>query len=72
MEKSTFHRTYRRWRPPTVEDCGGFSEAKAETLPPHRPIDHAIDLKPGHKLPYGQIYNLSEVELRTLKAYISR
>jgi hypothetical protein len=47
-----------------------FSKAKAEALPPHRSIDHAIDLKSGYKLPYGRIYNLSEVELRTLKAYI--
>jgi len=47
-----------------------FSKTKAETLAPHRPIDHAIDLEPGFKIPYGQIYNLSEVELRTLKAYI--
>jgi hypothetical protein len=27
-------------------------------------------LEPGYNLPYGQIYNLSELELRTLKAYI--
>jgi hypothetical protein len=47
-----------------------FSKAKAETLPPHRPIDHAIDLEPGFKLRYGRIYNLSEVELKTLKACI--
>jgi hypothetical protein len=48
-----------------------FSKAKAETLPQHRSTDHAIDLEPGYNLPYGQIYNLSEFELRTLKAYIS-
>jgi len=47
-----------------------FSKTKAETLAPHRPIDHAIDLEPGFKIPYGRIYNLSEFELRTLKAYI--
>jgi len=47
-----------------------FSKAKAETLPPHRSTEHAIDLEPGYNLPYGQIYNLSEFELRTLKAYI--
>jgi len=47
-----------------------FSKTKAETLPPHRPIDHVIDLKPGNKLPYRRIYNLSEVELQTPKAYI--
>jgi len=47
-----------------------FSKAKAEALPPHQSIDHEIDLESGYKLPYGRIYNLSEVELRTLKAYI--
>jgi len=47
-----------------------FSKTKAETLPPHRSTDHAIDLEPGYNLPYGRIYNLSEFELRTLKAYI--
>jgi len=41
-----------------------------ETLAPHRPIDHEIDLEPGFNLPYGRIYHLSEVELKTLKAYI--
>jgi len=35
-----------------VED---FSKAKAETLPPHWSIDHAIDSEPGYKLPYGRI-----------------
>ena len=47
-----------------------FSQDKAETLPPHRSTDHAIDLEPGYNLPYGRIYNLSEFESSTLKAYI--
>ena len=47
-----------------------FSKTKAETLAPHRSIDHAIDLVPGCQIPYGRIYNLSEVDLNTLKAYI--
>jgi len=47
-----------------------FSKEKAETLPPHCSIDHAIDLEPGDNLPYGRIYNLSELVLRALKAYI--
>ena len=38
-----------------------FSKAKAETLSPHRSIDHAIDLEPGYNLPYGRIYNFSEL-----------
>jgi hypothetical protein len=36
-----------------------FSTAKAETLPPHRSI--AINLEPGYNLPYGRIYNFSEL-----------
>jgi len=52
------------------EFVDNFNNAKSERLAPHRSIDHAIDLEPGFKLPYGRIYNLSEFELRTLKAYI--
>jgi len=47
-----------------------FRKVKAETLPPHRPLDHAIDLEPGYKLPYGRIYNLSEFHFKALKANI--
>jgi hypothetical protein len=47
-----------------------FTMKKAETLPPHRPTDHAIDLEPGTKLPYRQIHSLSEFELKALRAYI--
>jgi len=46
-----------------------LSKYMAETLPPHQSTDHAIDLEPGNNLPYGRIYNLSEFELRTFKAY---
>jgi len=41
-----------------------------KTLAPHRPNNHAIDLEQGFKIPYRRIYNLSEVQLQTLKAYI--
>jgi hypothetical protein len=47
-----------------------LSKVKAETVPPQRPTDHAIDLEPGFTLPNGRIYNLSELELKMLKAYI--
>jgi hypothetical protein len=47
-----------------------FSEKKALTLPPHRDTDHLIEIEPGSKPPHGRIYNLSEAELRALKAYI--
>jgi hypothetical protein len=32
---------------------------KAETLPPHWAIDHAIDLQSVYILPYMSIYNVS-------------
>ena len=53
------------------KDCVDvFSKDRAETLAPHRSIDNAIDLEPDFNLPYCRIYILSEVELKTLKAYI--
>ena len=47
-----------------------FSKDRAETVAPHRPIDHTVDLEPDFNLSYGRIYNLSEVELKTFNAYI--
>jgi acetyl esterase/lipase len=47
-----------------------FSKKMAETLPPYSPTDHAIDLEPGTKMPYGRIYSPSAVVLKPLKAYI--
>jgi hypothetical protein len=47
-----------------------FSSEQASELPPHRPTEHIIDGEAGSRLPVGRIYNLSEVELATLKAYI--
>jgi hypothetical protein len=59
------------WIPSAYREfLGIFSKKEAETLPPHRSTDHAIDLEMGTKLPYGRIYSLSETELKTLKAYI--
>jgi len=45
-----------------------FSMENAKKLPLHWQIDHAIDLEPDHKLPYGRIYKLSEFELRNVEA----
>ena len=38
-----------------------ISKPKAEALPPRRSVDHAIDMEPGYHLPYGRIYNFSEL-----------
>jgi hypothetical protein len=38
--------------------CRDFIEVigeEAKTLPPHRSIDHAIDLEPSYNLPYWRI-----------------
>ena len=36
-----------------------FSEEEAKLLPPRRPYDHTIDLRPDAKLPAKRIYPLS-------------
>ena len=48
-----------------------FSPHLASELPEHTRInDHAIELVKGQQPPYGPIYSLKPVELKTLKAYI--
>ena len=44
-----------------------FSKMCGETLPPHPDTDHAIEIEHGAKLPFGQIYNLSETEIAARK-----
>jgi hypothetical protein len=41
--------------PATHGDFGEVFCKDAKTLPPHRSIDHAIDLEPGYNLPHGRI-----------------
>ncbi|SLM36152.1 Ribonuclease H-like domain [Lasallia pustulata] len=47
-----------------------FSEAQAETLPPHRERDHSINLLEGTTPPFGPMYNLSAKELAVLREYL--
>ena len=47
-----------------------FDEKSANELPPHRPYDCEIKLKPNAKLHYGPIYPLTEQESLALKKYI--
>jgi len=42
-----------------------------DALPAHTDYDHRIDLKDGEKPPWGPIYPLSEVELATLREWLS-
>ncbi|KAI0995914.1 Transposon Ty3-I Gag-Pol polyprotein [Podosphaera aphanis] len=47
-----------------------FSRDEADKLPPHRPSDHKIHLKPGSEPPWGPLYGMSREELDVLKKYI--
>ncbi len=44
-----------------------FNGTYADSLPPHRSFDHAIDLQPGKEPPFGPLYSLSEKELEILR-----
>jgi RNase H-like domain found in reverse transcriptase/Reverse transcriptase (RNA-dependent DNA polymerase)/Integrase zinc binding domain/Integrase core domain/Chromo (CHRromatin Organisation MOdifier) domain/Retroviral aspartyl protease len=54
----------------SFEDLKTFSKVVADTLPPHRPYDHAIELEPGTSPPFGPIYSLSATELHALREYL--
>jgi hypothetical protein len=47
-----------------------FLSQNSKTLPSSNEHDHAIDLTPGAKVPYGPIYPLSQKELAELRKYI--
>ncbi|KAH9244957.1 hypothetical protein BASA81_017606 [Batrachochytrium salamandrivorans] len=47
-----------------------FSEDQAETLPPHRDFDCAIDLKPGSEPFHGKIYQLTREEDKVMQDWI--
>lgn len=48
-----------------------FSKDHAQSLPPHRPYDCAIDLLPDAPLPSSRLYNLSQPERAAMEKYIS-
>ncbi|KAG1953738.1 retrotransposable element [Pimephales promelas] len=48
-----------------------FSKSRADSLPPHRPYDCAIDLLPGTSPPKGKLYSLSVPEREVMEKYIS-
>uniref|UniRef100_A0A3Q3ALY7 Gypsy retrotransposon integrase-like protein 1 n=1 Tax=Kryptolebias marmoratus TaxID=37003 RepID=A0A3Q3ALY7_KRYMA len=47
-----------------------FSKTKALSLPPHRPYDCAIELRPGEPLPTSRLFSLSGPERESMKNYI--
>ena len=56
--------------PELIEFKDVFNEVSANKLPPHRPYDCEINIKPDTNLYYGPIYPLTKKELSALKEYI--
>ena len=47
-----------------------FSKKASDTLPPHRPYDHRIELEGEYHLFYAPLYKLTREELIAAKAYV--
>ena len=47
-----------------------FTKKEADKLPPHRYVDHTIELEEGKKPPFGPLYNMSNLELQALGNYL--
>jgi len=47
-----------------------FSQAKADSLPPHRPYDLKIDIEEGAEPPLGRMYSLSQTETKALREFV--
>ena len=49
-----------------------FDRKKSNSLPPHRPWDHAIDLQPGKNPPSSRPYSMNQFELKALRDYLNK
>lgn len=47
-------------------------EKESDTLPPHRPMDCAIEIVPRAKLPKPKMYSMAPRELELLQAFIDK
>ncbi len=65
LEEPTIFKAYR-------DLANVFSPSNANSLPPHRDEDYAIELEPGKTPPFSPLYNLSEYQLKTLRKYIDK
>ena len=48
-----------------------FSKTRSDELPPHRPIDHKIELEEQANLRFGPLYKQSEEELQATKKFLT-
>ena len=48
-----------------------FCKSRATSLPPHRPYDCVIELKPGSTRPRGRLFSLSRPETAAMDKYLS-
>lgn len=65
------HKTFRDTVPEEYHDFEDvFAKKPADSLPPHRPYDHTIELEDGQTPPHGPIYSLSQKELEELREYL--
>ena len=60
---------------PTIPDwckdfADVFSEKTHDQLPPHRPYDHTIELRPDFVPKVAKIYSLNPTEMETCKSFI--
>ncbi|KAI0996693.1 hypothetical protein K3495_g11489 [Podosphaera aphanis] len=59
--------------PPQYHDfLDVFDRKQADTLPPHRSWEHAIDLHPGKQPPVARPYSMNRHELKTLREYLEK
>ncbi|KAI0990797.1 hypothetical protein K3495_g17390, partial [Podosphaera aphanis] len=49
-----------------------FNRSQANTIPPHRAWDHAIDLQPGKQPPASRPYSMNQHELKALRDYLDK
>ncbi|KAI0999387.1 hypothetical protein K3495_g8806 [Podosphaera aphanis] len=49
-----------------------FDRKQANSLPPHRSWDHAIELNPGKQSPVARPYSMNQHELKALRDYLEK
>lgn len=67
---ATMHEILEKLPPEYHDLVEAFLPREAETLPPHRPYDHKIELMPGKTPPYSRPRPMSPKELLAVRKYV--